>query len=133
MDTGFRTEIGPGKEQADHAPTQPPATADYVTAARLNSARLKELGTDALAVADRLLRFGAIRQAEQLYRDVLDAQADDAEAWSRLGEVCHSRAQPASVTQLSPGAELAARSPCPQQRGRRPDGTGTTRRGDDQL
>ncbi len=94
MDTGFRTEIGPGKEQADHAPTQPLATADCLTAARLNSARLKELGTDALAVADRLLRFGALRQAEQLYRDVLNAQADNAEAWSRLGEVCHSLRRP---------------------------------------
>lgn len=45
---------------------------------------------DNLAVAIRFQRFGAFVQAEQLYRQILRQQPDDADAWSRLGEVCHA-------------------------------------------
>src|SRR6516165_866367 len=45
---------------------------------------------DIPALADRFHRFGALDQAEQLYRLALQQQPDDAELWARLGRVCHA-------------------------------------------
>jgi protein O-GlcNAc transferase len=83
------------RERARHlgkrtpAPEAPPATGPGVAGAGLGL-----LGGDALAVAERLYRSGALRQAEQLYRQVVGQQPDNGEAWSRLGEVCHSLRRP---------------------------------------
>jgi Flp pilus assembly protein TadD len=42
---------------------------------------------DILALAARFRRLGAFSQAEQLYRQALEQQPDDAELWTQLGRV----------------------------------------------
>ncbi len=45
--------------------------------------------SDLFALAERFLRFGALVPAEQLYRQLLQREPDNADAWSRLGSLCH--------------------------------------------
>jgi len=45
-------------------------------------------------LAARFQRYGALTQAEQLYRQALQHQPRDAELWSRLGHVCQALGQP---------------------------------------
>jgi predicted O-linked N-acetylglucosamine transferase (SPINDLY family) len=43
-----------------------------------------------LAVAARFQRFGAFAAAQQLYRQIVSEQPDNADVWCRLGRVCHA-------------------------------------------
>jgi predicted O-linked N-acetylglucosamine transferase (SPINDLY family) len=62
---------------------------------------------DIPALADRFHRFGALDQAEQLYRLALEQQPDDAELWARHGRVCHAlRHYDQAVTSLRRALEL---------------------------
>jgi predicted O-linked N-acetylglucosamine transferase (SPINDLY family) len=62
---------------------------------------------DIPALADRFRRFGALDQAEQLYRLALQQQPDDAELWARLGRVCHAQGHhDDAVTSLRRALEL---------------------------
>ena len=45
---------------------------------------------DIVALADRFHRFGALHQAERLYRSAAESRPDDADLWGRLGLVCHA-------------------------------------------
>jgi predicted O-linked N-acetylglucosamine transferase (SPINDLY family) len=42
---------------------------------------------DLLALADRFQRFGALRQAERLYREAAEHRPEEADRWARLGRV----------------------------------------------
>jgi protein O-GlcNAc transferase len=56
---------------------------------------------DIPALAARFQRFGAMTQAEQLYRQALQNRPDDAELWARLGHVCQALGRPdEAVTSL---------------------------------
>ena len=46
--------------------------------------------SDLASLAARFHRFGALAQAEVLYREALQHQLDDAELWARLGRVYHA-------------------------------------------
>jgi predicted O-linked N-acetylglucosamine transferase (SPINDLY family) len=46
------------------------------------------------ALAARFQRFGALAQAERLYRQALDNQPGDAELWAGLGRVCQALGRP---------------------------------------
>ncbi len=48
------------------------------------------LDVEAPALAARFAHFGAFTQAEQLYRQILRQQPDNADAWFRFGNVCHA-------------------------------------------
>ena len=48
---------------------------------------------DIPALAARFHRFGALAQAEQLYRQALRNRPDDAELWAGLGRVCQALGQ----------------------------------------
>jgi tetratricopeptide (TPR) repeat protein len=83
------------KERARHLGKRvQPREVPPVTSPSTAGEGLGLLGGDVLAVADRFRRGGALRQAEQLYREVVGEQPDNAEAWSRLGEVCHALRRP---------------------------------------
>ena len=56
---------------------------------------------DIPALAARFQRFGALAQAEQLYRQALRTEPDDAELWAGLGRVCQALGRPdEAVTSL---------------------------------
>jgi predicted O-linked N-acetylglucosamine transferase (SPINDLY family) len=62
---------------------------------------------DLRAVAARFERFGALQQAEQLYRQSLEYQPDDAELWARLGRTCRALGRYAeAVASLQRALEL---------------------------
>jgi predicted O-linked N-acetylglucosamine transferase (SPINDLY family) len=62
---------------------------------------------DVPALAARFHRFGALNQAEQLYRQALQDQPGDAELWAGLGRVCHALGQhDEAVTSLRRALEL---------------------------
>ncbi len=56
---------------------------------------------DIPALAARFQRFGALTQAEQLYRQALQNQPEDADLWAGLGRVCQALGRPdEAVTSL---------------------------------
>jgi protein O-GlcNAc transferase len=62
---------------------------------------------DIPALAARFQRFGALAQAEQLYRQAIQDQPGDAELWAGLGRVCYALGQPdEAVTSLRRALEL---------------------------
>ena len=62
---------------------------------------------DIPALAARFQRFGALTQAERLYRQALQYQPGDAELWGRLGRVCYALGRPdEAVTSLRRALEL---------------------------
>ncbi|HKI16759.1 MAG TPA: tetratricopeptide repeat protein, partial [Isosphaeraceae bacterium] len=48
------------------------------------------LPSEIALLAARFQRFGALHQAQELYRQALQHQPDDAELLARLGRVCHT-------------------------------------------
>jgi predicted O-linked N-acetylglucosamine transferase (SPINDLY family) len=62
---------------------------------------------DIPALAARFQRFGALGQAEQLYRQALENQPDEAELWAGLGRVCQALRRPTEAeTSLRRALEL---------------------------
>ncbi len=62
---------------------------------------------DIPALAARFQRFGALAQAEQLYRQALQNQLGDAELWAGLGRVCQALGRTGdAVTSLRRALEL---------------------------
>ena len=69
------------------------------------------LPADIPALAARFQRFGALTQAEQLYRQALQNRPDDAELWAGLGRVCQALGRPdEAVTSLRRALALAPRT-----------------------
>jgi predicted O-linked N-acetylglucosamine transferase (SPINDLY family) len=67
---------------------------------------------DIPALAARFRRFGALLEAEALYRQALQNQPDDAELWAGLGRVCHALGQyDQAVTSLRRALELRRADP----------------------
>ena len=59
------------------------------------------------ALAARFHRFGALTQAEELYRQAIRDQPDDAELWAGHGRVCQALGRPdESVTSLQQALAL---------------------------
>jgi predicted O-linked N-acetylglucosamine transferase (SPINDLY family) len=62
---------------------------------------------DIPALAARFQRYGALAQAEQLYRQALQNQPVEAELWAALGRVCQTLGRPGeAVTSLRRALEL---------------------------
>jgi protein O-GlcNAc transferase len=62
---------------------------------------------DIPALAARFQRFGALAQAEQLYRQAVQNQPGEAELWAALGRVCQALGRPGdAVTSLRRALEL---------------------------